>query len=216
MRGRWRQAALVLALLASGRAAGAADARSVLAALGEAGRTLHTLRADFEQTKLLVVLDERELSQGKLLLSVPGRLRWDYVRPQPGALVVKDGRFARYVPQTKQVFRGVAKGEADLLVGFGPGAGQLGAKYAVTLLPDEDVAGRAAWVLDLKPKPGQSGLFSAIRLWVDQQRHVPLQTRLTEPTGDHTTVRFDKLELNVKLPAAAFELSLPKDVVEVR
>ena len=39
--------------------------------------------------------------------------------------------------------------------------------------------GAPAWVLDLKPRPGQaSGLFEAIRLWVDQQRrvheHVPV------------------------------------------
>ncbi len=211
-----RVAALSLLLVGPTPVACAADAQRVLAALGEAGRALHTLRADFEQTKLLVVLDEREVSQGKLLLSVPGRLRWDYVTPQPGALIIKDGRFARYVPQTKQVFRGPARGEADLLVGFGPGAAQLGSKYEVALLPDESVGGRATWVLDLEPKAGQGGLFSAIRLWIDQQRHVPVQTRLTEPTGDQTTVRFERVELNAKLSAAAFDLSLPKDVVEVR
>jgi outer membrane lipoprotein-sorting protein len=42
-----------------------------------------------------------------------------------------------------------------------------------------------------------------------------VQTRLTEPTGDYTTVRFEEVRLNVKLPAGAFDLRLPKDVVEV-
>ncbi len=197
-------------------AGGEADAQRVLAALGRAGAELRTLRADFEQTKVLALLDETELLRGQVLISVPGRFRWDYSAPQPGAMVIKDGRFARYVPQTKQVFRGVAKGEADLLVGFGPGAAQLGSRYDVTLVGSETVAGRAAWVLDLAPKAGQSSLFAAIRLWVDQQRSVPAQTRLTEPTGDHTTVRFSRVEINVKLPAGAFDLALPKDVVEVR
>lgn len=207
--------AISLSLPAAG-ARGAGDPQKVLAALAKAGAELHTMRADFEQTKLLTVLDETETSKGKVLLSVPGRLRWDYTAPQPGAMVIKDGRFARYVPQTKQVFRGAAKGEADLLVGFGPGAAQLDSKYAVTLVGEEGVGGRATWVLDLRPKPGQSGLFAGIRLWVDQQRSIPVQTRLTEPTGDATTLRFDKVELNVKLPASAFDLTLPKDVVEVR
>jgi outer membrane lipoprotein-sorting protein len=47
-------------------------------------------------------------------------------------------------------------------------------------------------------------------------RHIPVQTRLTEPTGDHTTVRFLGVQINGRLPANAFDLVLPKDVVEVK
>ena len=124
-------------------------------------------------------------------------------------------QFERYVPQTKQVFRGEARGEADLLVGFGPGAADLGKKYEVTLLPEEKVGALATYVLDLKPREG-GGLFSGIRLWVDKGRMIPVQTRLTEPTGDHTTIRFDDVVINRPLASGAFDLKLPKDVVEVR
>jgi len=58
--------------------------------------------------------------------------------------------------------------------------------------------------------------FSGIRLWVDEIRSVPVQTRLTEPTGDYTTIQFERVVLNGHLPAGAFDLKLPKDVVEVR
>ena len=91
----------------------------------------------------------------------------------------------------------------------------LGKKYEVTLLPEDKVNGAAAHVLDLKPRTG-GGLFSAIRLWVDKAREIPVQTRLTEPTGDHTTIRFDDVVVNQALPSGAFDLKLPKDVVEVR
>jgi outer membrane lipoprotein-sorting protein len=148
---------------------------------------------------------------------VPGRLKWNYTSPRPSAMVIKDGAFARYIPQSKQVFRGPAKGEADLLVGFGPGAAGLGKKYEVTLVGKETVGTAPAWVLDLKPRAGAtSGLFSAIRLWVDEARSIPVQTRLTEPTGDHTTIRFEKVVVNGGLPAGAFDLKLPRDVVEVK
>jgi outer membrane lipoprotein-sorting protein len=131
-------------------------------------------------------------------------------------MLVKDGRFARYVPQSRQVFRGPAKGEADLLVGFGPGAAGLGSKYDVSIAADEKVGEAATYVLDLKTRKGQSGLFSAIRLWIDKARFIPVQTRLTEPTGDHTTVRFERVVVNGPLPAKAFDLVLPKDVAEVQ
>jgi len=192
------------------------DAGAVLRSLEEAGRAVRTMQASFTETKVLVLLDEKTESRGTVFLQVPGRFRWNYEAPQESVVLVKDGRFARYFPKSKQVFRGEAKGEADLLVGFGPGAAGLGQKYEATLEGEEGVGEVRTYVLDLKPRAGQSGLFSAIRLYVDEARFVPVQTRLTEPTGDFTTVRFEKMRINEKLPAGAFELSLPKGVVEVR
>lgn len=190
------------------------DAAPILRKLETAGRVLKTLKADFAETKVLLLLDEKQETRGRVLLQVPGRLRWDYIVPQPGVMVIRDGRFERYVPQTKQVFRGPAKGEADLLVGFGPGAANLAAKYEVAVLPEEEVSGKDAYVLDLKPR--EPGLFAGIRLWVDEDKFIPVQTRLTEPTGDHTTIRFDNVVINGTLPPAAFDLRLPSDVVEVK
>jgi outer membrane lipoprotein carrier protein len=205
---------LALALAAAPAVPAAPDASDVLKALETAGRALKTMKAAFVETKVLTLLGDKEETRGNIRLQVPGRLRWDYVSPQPGVMMIKDGQFARYVPQTKQVFRGPAKGEADLLVGFGPGAADLGKKYEVTLLPEEKVGAAPAYVLDLKPRT--PGLFSGVRLWVDKARVIPVQTRLTEPTGDYTTIRFDDVVVNRPLPEAAFELRLPKDVVEVK
>ena len=204
-----------LGLLLAAAPAGDTDATAVLKALETAGRGLKTMKAAFVETKVLTLLNEKQETRGNVTLQIPGRMRWDYVTPQPGVMMIKDGAFARYVPQTKQVFRGPAKGEADLLVGFGPGAADLGKKYEVTLLPEEKVGTAAAHVLDLKPRTG-GALFSAIRLWVDKVRVLPVQTRLTEPTGDYSTIRFENVIVNGALPSTAFELKLPKDVVEVK
>jgi outer membrane lipoprotein-sorting protein len=197
-------------------AAASPDASAVLASLEKAGQALKTMRADFVETKVLVLLNDNQETRGDVMLQVPGRLRWNYTAPQPSVMMIKDGAFARYIPKSKQVFRGPARGEADLLVGFGPGAAGLGKKYQVTLVGSEPVGGAPAWVLDLKPRPGESGLFSGIRLWVDEARSLPVQTRLTEPTGDYTTIRFERVVVNGRLPAGAFDLQLPKDVVEVK
>ena len=207
---------LALALALGLALAPGGDAGEILKSLEDSGRALKTMRASFVETKTILLLDEKQESTGEVFLQVPGRFRWNYATPQPSTMLIKDARFARYFPKSKQVFRGPAKGEADLLVGFGPGAAGLGKKYDVTLVGEEKVGALAAWVLDLKPRAGQSGLFSAIRLWVDQARSIPVQTRLTEPTGDFTLVRFDEVEINRPMPANAFELKLAKDVVEVQ
>lgn len=197
-------------------AAPARDPAAVLKALAEAGRALKSLQAAFVETKVIVLLDDRQESRGSLTMQIPGRLRWNYDTPRPSVMVIKDGRFTRYIPASKQVFRGTAKGDADLLVGFGPGAVGLGQKYQVTLVGDEVVGGRATDVLDLTPKDASSSLFSGIRLWVDQERGMPVQTRLTEPTDDYTTIRFEKVRINERLPAKTFDLDVPGDVVELK
>ncbi len=197
-------------------AAGASDTSAVLKSLEKAGRALKTMQASFLETKVIVLLDEKQERRGTVMMHIPGRLRWNYETPQPSVLVIKQDRFARYIPSSNQVFRGSARGEADLLVGFGPGAAGLGKRYQVVLVGEEAVDGRGTHVLDLTPKAGQSGLFSGIRLWVDKDRSIPLQTRLTEPTGDHTTIRFEKVRINEPLPAKAFDLDLPGDVIELK
>ena len=204
---------LSLALLAN---SAGSDTQAVLDSLEQAGRKLKTMRAGFVESKMLLLLEEEERREGRVSLQVPGRLRWDYTAPQESVTLIKDGRFARYIPRSNQVFRGRAKGESDLLVGFGPGAADLGSKYEVTLVGDEDVEGAAAHVLDLHPRLEKSdkGLFSEIRLWVDKSRHIPVQTRLTEPTGDYTTIRFENVEINSSLPRGTFDLKLPKGVEE--
>jgi outer membrane lipoprotein carrier protein len=208
--------ALLSLVLAGLPGSGIADeAEQVLQKLEKAGRELETMQAEFVETRTLVLLDEHEELSGEVMLRVPGKLRWNYEQPQPSAMLIADGRFARYFPQTRQVFRGRAGGEADLLVGFGPGAADLGEKYQVTLVGQEEVSGRPAHVLDLVPlKPG--GLFAEIRMWVDASRSFPTQTRLPEPTGDYTTIRFEDVRINAGLPGDAFELKLPGDVVEVK
>ncbi|HEX9202935.1 MAG TPA: outer membrane lipoprotein carrier protein LolA [Vicinamibacteria bacterium] len=203
-------------LLATLLAAPAGDPSAVLKSLEHAGRALKTMQASFLETKVIVLLDEKQESRGTVMMHIPGRLRWNYETPRPSVLLIKHDKFARYIPSSKQVFRGSARGEADLLVGFGPGAAGLGKKYQVTLVGEEAVEGRGTHVLDLKPRAGDSGLFSAIRLWVDKERSIPLQTRLTEPTGDHTTIRFERVRINEALPAKAFDLDLPGDVIELK
>lgn len=208
--------ALRALLCALAPAAGAADAASVLASLEAAGRSLKTMQAGFVESKVVVLLEETTVQKGTVYLQVPGRFRWNYVTPQESAVLIRDGQFFRYFPRSKQVFKGKAKGEADLLVGFGPGAAGLGQKYKVTLAGEEKVGAVPAHVLDLAPRPEQSSVFSAIRLYVDKARNIPVQTRLTEPTGDHTTIRFENVVVNGVLPKDAFDLKLPRDVVEVQ
>jgi outer membrane lipoprotein-sorting protein len=67
---------------------------ALLAELSKQLATVKTLRCRFEQEKYLEVFEDVVTSDGTLALSVPGKLRWEYVRPVRSVLVV-DGRRAQ-------------------------------------------------------------------------------------------------------------------------
>ena len=165
-----------------------------------------------------MLLDEKQESRGSVPLQIPGRLRWNYEAPQPSVMLVKDGRFARYIPRASRSSAGQAKGEADLLVGFGPGAAGLGKKYQVTLVGEEAVGERAdpRSRPEAEGRPGRPLLRASVSGWT-RSGGSRCRRRLTEPTGDHTTIRFDDgADQRAAAREGASTWTLPGDVVEVK
>ena len=120
---------LTISLLALSLVAAPVDAErlaAILAELPTTGDALKTLSADFVQTDYDAILEDQDVSRGKLYLEPPGRVRWEHVEPAPKVLVVRDKLGRLYNPTTGQVneFKtndGDSAGGFNLLVGFGSG-----------------------------------------------------------------------------------------------
>ena len=87
----------------------------------------------------------------------------------------------------------------DIVLRFKPGKDVYARKIGMVQTALAKVAGTPAFASDS-----------------DKARSIPVQTRLTEPTGDHTTIRFTGVALNGALPGSAFDLKLPSGVEEVK
>jgi outer membrane lipoprotein-sorting protein len=82
---------------------------------------------------------------------------------------------------------------------------------------EEVINGQKTSILELKPKSTQvSALFNKIRLWMDQTRWIPVQSQLTEASGDYMIVKFTNIKMNVNVPDSAFDLKMPKDVKTIK
>lgn len=190
----------------------------VLAEMKKAGDALETLSADFEQTDHDFILEDQEVSTGKLFVKIPGRIRWEYATPAPKVLLVRDERVRLYLPSANQVHefeqgRGGRSGGADLLVGFGKSNDKIAENYDASLV--EETA--ESVVLKLVPKPDSAAsLFTAIELTLDKKTWTPTRSVFHEPTRDRSVIVFQNMVLNGDLPANAFELDLPKDVQIVK
>ena len=90
---------LAMSLLAAPVTFAAERLDEILAEMQKAGDELETLSADFEQTDYDAILEDHQVSTGKLYLEVPGRVRWEHVEPAPKVLIVKDKLVRLYNPK---------------------------------------------------------------------------------------------------------------------
>jgi len=207
---------LTIALLALSFVAAPVDAErldEILAEMQKAGDALKTLSADFQQTDYDAILEDRDISRGKLYLQPPGRVRWEHVEPAPKVLVVRDQLARLYNPTAGQVneFETNSGGSSgfNLLVGFGSGSDEIAKNYDASLL--EETA--SSVVLKLVPKPDSpASIFAAIELTVDKTTWTPVRSVFREMNRDHTDIDFDNVVVNGKLPDNIFELDLPPGV----
>ena len=205
-----------ISLLALSLLAAPVDAQrldEVLAEMEKAGDELETLTADFVQSDYDAILEDEDVSSGKLFLELPGRVRWEHIEPAPKVLVVKDKLVRVYNPTAGQVQEfeqksGGRSGGFNLLVGFGSSNEEIAKNYDASLLEETD----SSVVLKLLPKPDSpASLFAAIELTVAKSTWTPSRTVFHEMNRDHTTIDFDNVVVNEKLPGDVFELDLPKD-----
>ena len=208
---------LTISLLALSLVTAPVDAErldEILAEMQKAGDELKTLSADFEQTDYDAILEDRELSTGKLYLEIPGRVRWEHVEPAPKVLVVKDGLVRLYNPTAGQVQefeqkQGSGSGGFNLLVGFGTSNDEIAKNYDASLLEETSTS----VVLKLVPTPDSpASIFAAIELTVDKTTWTPIRSVFHEMNRDHTNIDFENVVVNGKLPDHIFELDLPPDV----
>ena len=193
------------------------ETRQVLSRIDEAGKRLTDLKADIKQTKVTLVVNDTSTETGKLFLKRlknGNRTKLEYEKPEVKILLIDKGKVLIYEPKIKrlqEIDLGKNRAQAEfLLTGVGQSSANLTKTYDVKFLKEETVNGVKTSLLELKPKV--SSMFTQILLWIDPALGLPIQTRLTESTGDYLTFQLENIKINPKLSDKIFKLDLPSDV----
>jgi outer membrane lipoprotein-sorting protein len=197
---------------------------AVLGAMDKASREFVDMVAAIERETVTVFINHSRIESGRMYFARGGdhsRVRVSLTDPARKDFLIDDGKVRIYNPGTN-VLEEIGLGEhADkvelMVVGFGTSGEDLLHYYDVKLAAEEIVDGTSVSVLDLAPRdPDVARHFTSIRLWMDQQRWIPVQTRATQSSGDYLTVRFSNVVINGGVPNSAFSLDLPDDVQILR
>jgi outer membrane lipoprotein-sorting protein len=203
-------AAVLLLGLSSGAHAAAVD--PLLARLDAQSKSVRALSGEFVQKNRIKIFKQEVRSKGKFLFERPRRIRWEYTEPDPSVLVLDGDTATLKTPgATPQTFD--LKKDAVMRAVFDQLLLWLGSDTLAKAKGDYDLAAGgtdAAPTLALTPKPGgQNGsvvarAFARIELRFDQ-RLLLSSILLKESSGDEKEIVFTKMEMNPKLPEAAFK-----------
>ena len=200
----------------------AATKEEILEKMTAAGRSVTNFSASIAQKKWTAILKEFDRGESGNLWYLRGKdgkayLRREILRPENNILVISDGEAVFYEPRIRQAHKyqlGKNKDKAEFLVlGFGPSASSLSDTYDIRLLGEENVDGRKAYMLELRPKSDKAAAyFPQIVLWIAEQVWLPIQQKLIEPNGDYLLIKFSDLKLNPGISRSRFKLVLPGNV----
>ncbi|WP_420239507.1 LolA family protein [Telmatobacter bradus] len=215
--GRLKTAAVLLALMLlpgvarlHAQQAASPSVHDVAARVDRHYNQLHSLKAGFSET--YAGMGRRRTESGTLLLSKPGRMRWDYSSPA-GKLFLLDGKYAWfYTKGQPQAQRIPAKQLDDLR---SPLRFLLGHTQLEKELVGLTLASGPGGTFTLTGKPrGQEQRCPRMALTVTAEGTI-LAIEADENDGSTTRFTFSGEQVNASAPAGAFQFTAPTGVTVI-
>jgi len=171
--------------------------------------------ADFKQTSTIKAMEISDTAFGRLQVAYPGKMRWEYIEPDPQLIITDGESLWIYRPQDYQVM----VGKADVFFGEGKGAGFLSdigsirRDFNITL---EDVHYGDYYSLKLLPHQPTYDLV-AVFLLINKKNFYISQVFTYNAYEDVTRIAFENLVFKDTLPDAIFHFDIPEgaDILEL-
>ncbi len=173
--------------------------------------TIRDFSADFVQRYQGGPLGRKREESGTLLVKKPGKMRWNYKKPEEKLFISNGVRFYQYIPADRQVVVADAPDEGEPAMTFLSGRGRLtrdfNVSFAEAQAPDR-------WTLRLEPKTPQRE-FDWLEIAATRDGLELKTLVVAEKQGSRSTFAFSNFKENPGLADKDFEFAIPKGV-EVR
>jgi outer membrane lipoprotein carrier protein len=169
------------------------------------------LQAKFEQTLVSSALGAGPRESGRVYLRRPGRMRWEYTKPETKIAVLVDDRTELYLAEERRLHRAQLGADDAPLAAVLAGTQPLGSVFEASHLPTE--GGRVR--LKLVPKSESSGVQEIV-LALDPSSFAVLGIEVLDQGGNRMAYAFSGLRRNLGIGDAVFRFTPPKgtEVVE--
>jgi outer membrane lipoprotein carrier protein len=186
----------------------AAETPEVLAGLQRWLDGTRDLECRFEQTLVSGALGSGIREMGRLYLKRPGKMRWEYTRPDPKVAILNDGVALLYLPEDRQLIRGDDDWSSSPLLLLLGGAGRLGELFRAELVAAPAGSGAGTHRLRLVPRDrGQS--FEEVIVTVAASDFAIAEAEVLDDAGNRMHYRFRSAKRNRGIDDDRFVLDPP-------
>src|SRR5947207_6719947 len=139
------------------------DVQTVVAKVQKRYDEAGDFKARFTQTLTSATLKRTTNSSGQVTFKKPGRMRWDYEKPDKSSYITDGGVLWLYEPEDKQAFKQDLKSsQLPSALAFLTGKGKLGSEFDIAFAKDPPVGGPRDYVLALSPKQANGQVKSIL------------------------------------------------------
>ena len=169
-------------------------------------------QARFTQHYSRAVMGRVTVSSGQVTFKKPGRMRWDYLQPEP-RMFLSTGQFLwLYEPTEKQAFKQDLKtSQLPAALAFLMGKGKITDEFEVTASTDTRYGRPEDYRLALRPKQPQS-TYKSILFVVDGREFTVRESVLVDQQNNVNHFVFSDLKINAKVADALFRWTPPAGV----
>jgi outer membrane lipoprotein carrier protein len=169
-------------------------------------------RARFSQTLTSAAMGRKTSSSGQVTFKKPGRMRWDYEKPDQNTYVTDGNVLWLYEPDDKQAFKQELKtSQLPAALAFLTGKGKLNTEFDVSFVDKSAYGGPGDYVLSLSPKTAQPQV-KTILFVVDPRTFDVRESVITDAQGNVNDLVFADIRVNTKVADTLFKWSPPAGV----
>ncbi len=199
----------------------AKDVRGVIKKVQARYEQTKDLQADFTQTTRIEGFATPISSSGRVFIKKPGRLRWDYLKPNVEEIYVNQNDVQMYVPEHKQVLVGqltrLAASQAPLQLL--QGVAKLDQHFKVEPTPGNKKGEGGVPLVTLRPKSvGRDSVQNVEKIVLELQPNTYFIKVVTihEVSGNLSSFEFTNLKPNTGLSDTLFAFEVPAGVEVVK
>lgn len=166
-------------------------------------------RANFSQTLSNAATGRKTASSGEVLLKKPGRMRWNYQKPEKKMYLADGQTLWLYEPEDNQVFKqDLRSSQLPAALAFLTGKGKLGDEFEIAFAPDATYGGPKDYVLRLSPRTPQAQIKILVFV-VDPEAFHVRESVLIDSQGNVNDMVFSDVKVNGKIGDETFRWAPP-------
>jgi outer membrane lipoprotein carrier protein len=176
---------------------------------------INDFHAKFTQEATIRSLNQVQRADGEVWLKKPGKMRWNYYRPNKEEIVSDGSKIWFYNQEEKQVVESSLIEVMDtpttttLLSGLGNIKEQFNARFSDSAFADQD----GSYLVDLLPRGNSAEEeYNKVTIAVDRKSMLVNTIYLYDPFGNLTKVNLHDIKINKGVSDSLFNFKVPKGV----